>query len=307
MDVRTAACGRLISIACTFLAAALLAAPAGAQIAAGKSKYLGSITGNSVPANFTTYWNQVTPENATKWGSVEGTRNSMNWAAADAAYNWAQQNGYPFKFHTLVWGAQFPNWLTNSGLTQAQQRAPAVGGLRRDGSAVPLGHLAHDRQAQPGTGPAAGGVGAEEAVEDLGALVVRDSRPAVADGQLAVAQAHVDRRVGRAPLRGVVEQVGDGAIEPRRDALHQRGLELGRERHAGCMAPGALHRRRDEVIEPHVLGLRRLWLVIAGELDEVADERGQLLQLCDEVGSQPVAVVGVRRAAAREHLEVRPQ
>ncbi len=81
------------------------------------------MTRDSVPSNFGTYWNQVTPENATKWGSVEGTRNQMNWAAADAAYNWAQQNGYPFKFHTFIWGSQFPNWLTNTGLTQAQQRA----------------------------------------------------------------------------------------------------------------------------------------------------------------------------------------
>jgi endo-1,4-beta-xylanase len=99
-------------------AAVFLAAPAGAQ-----TKFLGNVTGNSVPANFSTYWNQVTPENATKWGSVEGTRNTMNWAGADAAYNWAQTNGRPFKFHTFVWGSQFPNWLTNSGLTQAQQRA----------------------------------------------------------------------------------------------------------------------------------------------------------------------------------------
>ena len=123
MDVRTAARGRLLSIACTFLAAALLAVPAGAQIAAGKSKFLGNITGNSVPANFTQYWNQVTPENATKWGSVEATRNTMNWSGADVAYNWAQQNGYPFKFHNFIWGAQYPQWLTNSGLTTAQQRA----------------------------------------------------------------------------------------------------------------------------------------------------------------------------------------
>ena len=123
MTTRTAARGRLLSIAFTIAAAASWPAPSEAQIAAGKSKWLGNVTGNSVPSNFTTYWNQVTPENATKWGSVEGTRNQMNWAAADAAYNWAQQNGYPFKFHTFVWGSQFPNWLTNSGLTQAQQRA----------------------------------------------------------------------------------------------------------------------------------------------------------------------------------------
>ena len=122
MATRTAARGRFI-IYCLSIAAAILAAPSEAQIAAGKSKWLGNVTGNSVPSNFGTYWNQVTPENATKWGSVEGTRNQMNWAAADAAYNWAQQNGYPFKFHTFVWGSQFPNWLTNSGLTQAQQRA----------------------------------------------------------------------------------------------------------------------------------------------------------------------------------------
>ncbi len=122
MTTGTAARGRLI-LYCLSILAAALAVPSEAQIAAGKSKWLGNVTGNSVPPNFSTYWNQVTPENATKWGSVEGTRNQMNWTAADAAYNWAQQNGYPFKFHTFVWGSQFPNWLTNSGLTQAQQRA----------------------------------------------------------------------------------------------------------------------------------------------------------------------------------------
>ena len=123
MDTRTAARGRSLSIVFTICAALFLSAPAGAQIADGKPKFVGNVTGNSVPANFGTYWNQVTPENATKWGSVESTRNQMNWAGADAAYNWAQQNGYKFKFHTFVWGSQFPQWLTSSGLTQAQQRA----------------------------------------------------------------------------------------------------------------------------------------------------------------------------------------
>ena len=122
MDKRTAAGGRFFFY-CLSIAAIILAPPSEGQIAAGKSKFLGSITGNSVPSNFGTYWNQVTPENATKWGSVEATRNVMNWTGADAAYNWAQQNGYPFKFHNFIWGAQFPNWLTNSGLTTAQQRA----------------------------------------------------------------------------------------------------------------------------------------------------------------------------------------
>ena len=122
MTIRTAVRGRFLPIALILGAAALFSQPAAAQMAAGKAKFVGNVTGNSVPANFGTYWNQVTPENATKWGSVEGTRGTMNWAGADAAYNWAQTNGYKFKFHTFVWGSQFPNWLTNSGLTTAQQR-----------------------------------------------------------------------------------------------------------------------------------------------------------------------------------------
>jgi endo-1,4-beta-xylanase len=109
-----AAFGGLMALVC-------LSGAAHAQIANGKSKWLGNVTGNSVPSNFNTYWNQITPENASKWGSVEGTRNQMNWSGVDAAYNHAQQNGYPFKFHTFVWGAQFPGWITS--LSQSEQRA----------------------------------------------------------------------------------------------------------------------------------------------------------------------------------------
>ena len=120
MSIRTAARGRLLPIALIFGAAALFSGPASAQIAQGKAKFVGNVTGSSVPANFSTYWNQVTSENSTKWGSVEGTRGTMNWAGADAAYNFAQANGYKFKFHTFVWGSQYPSWLTS--LTSAQQR-----------------------------------------------------------------------------------------------------------------------------------------------------------------------------------------
>jgi endo-1,4-beta-xylanase len=121
MTMRTAVSGRFLPIVSILGAAIFFAHPALAQMANGKPKFVGNVTGNSVPANFNTYWNQITPENATKWGSVEGTQNQMNWAAADAAYNHAQANGYKFKFHTFVWGSQFPGWLTS--LTQQQQRA----------------------------------------------------------------------------------------------------------------------------------------------------------------------------------------
>jgi endo-1,4-beta-xylanase len=116
MFSKAAAIGGLVALAC-------LSSAANAQMAAGKPKYVGNVTGGTVPANFNTYWNQITPENATKWGSVEGVRNTMNWSAADAAYSYAQSNGYKFKFHTFIWGSQFPGWVTGSGLTTAQQRA----------------------------------------------------------------------------------------------------------------------------------------------------------------------------------------
>ncbi|GIP08393.1 hypothetical protein J1TS5_05630 [Paenibacillus macerans] len=97
-----------------------LSGEAQAGLASG-SKFLGNIVANSVPSNFSTYWNQITPENSTKWGAVEGTRNSMNWSAADTAYSYARSNNMPFKFHTLVWGSQEPGWI--SGLSAAEQRA----------------------------------------------------------------------------------------------------------------------------------------------------------------------------------------
>lgn len=88
---------------------------------ANGSKFLGNIIANNVPSNFATYWDQVTPENSTKWGAVESTRNSMNWSAADTAYNYAKSRGMPFKFHTLVWGSQEPSWI--SGLSASEQKA----------------------------------------------------------------------------------------------------------------------------------------------------------------------------------------
>ncbi len=88
------------------------------------NKFLGNIIAGSVPSNFGTYWNQVTPENSTKWGAVEGTRNVMNWGQADMAYNYARNNGMPFKFHTLIWGSQEPSWV--SGLSAADQRAEVL-------------------------------------------------------------------------------------------------------------------------------------------------------------------------------------
>jgi len=75
------------------------------QMAVGKGKFLGNVWGSfgSPPLNYDLYWNQITPENASKWGSVEGTRNSYNWTRVDEIYNYCVAKNYPFRFHTLIW------------------------------------------------------------------------------------------------------------------------------------------------------------------------------------------------------------
>ncbi|WP_258098945.1 endo-1,4-beta-xylanase [Marinoscillum pacificum] len=80
-------------------------------IAQGKPKWLGNIYSSAQVTDFTEYWNQVTPENAGKWGSVEGTRDVFNWGQLDAAYALAKDNGFPFRFHVLFWGSQQPGWI----------------------------------------------------------------------------------------------------------------------------------------------------------------------------------------------------
>jgi endo-1,4-beta-xylanase len=86
-------------------------------------KFVGNITtGNAVDPNgltFSDHWDQITPENAGKWGSVQRTADSaLNWAALDAIYDYTEQKGIIFKEHTFVWGPQQPT----GDLTEAHVR-----------------------------------------------------------------------------------------------------------------------------------------------------------------------------------------
>jgi endo-1,4-beta-xylanase len=94
--------------------------PTGIPLANGKSKFLGSEWDYVQAPNFAGYWNQSTPGNAGKWGSVEGTRNVMNWTVLDSTYNVARRYHMAFKEHTLIWGAQQPSWI--GSLDSATQR-----------------------------------------------------------------------------------------------------------------------------------------------------------------------------------------
>ena len=102
----------------TMLAAYFICGEAKAQLSSNADKFLGNITTNYQmdygSEKFYQLWNQVTPENETKWSSIEGSaRGQFNWSGADNAANYAKKYGFPFKFHTLIWGSQYPGWINN--------------------------------------------------------------------------------------------------------------------------------------------------------------------------------------------------
>jgi GH35 family endo-1,4-beta-xylanase len=85
-------------------------------------KFVGNITtSGAVRSDFINYWNQITPENEGKWGSVEATRDQYNWGPLDRIYAYAREHNIPVKAHTFVWGSQFPSWINN--LSASEQAA----------------------------------------------------------------------------------------------------------------------------------------------------------------------------------------
>jgi endo-1,4-beta-xylanase len=104
-------------------------------IAAGKSKFAGNIIGSTTYSNFAKVWNQVSPENAGKWGSVEGGKDSYNWTPLDNIYNYAQSNSLIYKHHALIWGSQYPTWITT--LDSVSQRAQVEEWIKLVGARYP--------------------------------------------------------------------------------------------------------------------------------------------------------------------------
>jgi endo-1,4-beta-xylanase len=89
----------------------------GAELA----KFAGNITtSGQVRSDFAGFWDQITPENEGKWGSVESVRDQMNWGGLDAIHDYAQEHDIVFKQHTFVWGSQQPGWI--GGLSPTEQR-----------------------------------------------------------------------------------------------------------------------------------------------------------------------------------------
>ena len=89
------------------------------SVPAPQGKFVGNITtSGAVRADFNKYWNQITPENEGKWGSVERSRDVYDWSGTDRVYAYARQHKIPVKAHTLVWGSQFPSWINSLSATE---------------------------------------------------------------------------------------------------------------------------------------------------------------------------------------------
>jgi GH35 family endo-1,4-beta-xylanase len=95
--------------------------PPGPAIALGQPKFLGCAYSAAQAPNFDKYFNQVTPENGGKWGTVEAVRGTFDFSQLDAAYNEAKASGLPFRMHTLIWGAQQPTWMESLPADQQLQ------------------------------------------------------------------------------------------------------------------------------------------------------------------------------------------
>jgi endo-1,4-beta-xylanase len=83
------------------------------------------------------YWNQVTPGNDGKWGSVSFARGQYNWSNLDAIYNYAKNLGLLYKHHTLVWGSQQPAWVSALYPDTAAVRAAVEDWISRVGQQYP--------------------------------------------------------------------------------------------------------------------------------------------------------------------------
>lgn len=141
----------------------LLAKGSAAQpLAAGHDKFLGCGTSHELSRYLIRYWNQVTPGNAGKWGSVEPAQGYYRWENLDSIYNYAIKNGLLYKHHTLVWVSQQPTWIAS--LDTAAQRAAVEKWMQLVGQRYPQMNMVdvvnEPFHGAPSYAPALGGSGA---------------------------------------------------------------------------------------------------------------------------------------------------
>src|SRR5262249_54002110 len=151
-----------------------------------------------------------------------------------------------------------PGLPAGGGRRGGQRESKDRAAVRRvgdtDRAAVLLCHLPDDRQAEAAALLSARVGTAEEAIEYVGKILLRDALAVVADANAGAANLDLDPAAGRRVAGGIVEQVVDGASQAFGDSVHDHGLEAGVEGDVGSVAPRPRHRLADDPIEPCVLG-----------------------------------------------------
>jgi GH35 family endo-1,4-beta-xylanase len=78
-------------------------------------------------AMFKHHYNVITADNAMKPGSISRARDEYNFRDADTLIDWAEENGFLFVGHALLWHEQSADWLTiaedGEPVTRAEAKA----------------------------------------------------------------------------------------------------------------------------------------------------------------------------------------
>src|SRR4051794_20629069 len=200
-----------------------------------------------------------------------------------------------------------PIWRDGGFDEREAERGAAAGDLDElDLAAVALGHLAHDGQAQARALPAAGGLRAVEAVEDVGAVAGIDAWTVVADEHVAALARDLHDAARVAPLGSVLHEVPERAVELLGIADHGGRpalvLELELREAVGSALEHVLH----HAVELH-LPQMQVALAAARQVHEIAHQRAQLLRLPSEVAQQALAILGAELRVVAQDLDVGAQ
>ncbi len=191
-----------------------------------------------------------------------------------------------------------------SGEAQSQGGSPARGIVGCELGSVRVGDLANDGQAQARAWSTAGLAGSVEAVEDKGQILDVDPGAVVADPELAIMKTDLDRPALGTPLCGIVEEVVDGAAEPTGNALHSARFEIEFEVEIGSVALDSFGREANDLIELHLVEVL-LRLATPRELDDIINEKGQIVDLLDEIALELGSIALAQPAVlAQQGLEV---
>ncbi len=167
-------------------------------------------------------------------------------------------------------------------------------------------HLVDDRQPEAGAWLAAHVDGPVEAIEDPPEVVRGDAPATVADGQARPVDVDLDDRRRIAVLHRVVDQVADRPLHlPWSSVDHQR-VVLDDDDLAVGAALDPRRGRAGQVAEPQRLGVLGGGEV-AGQLDELLEECGELADVLEHVADDLAALGGVEPLDALEELEVAGQ